>query len=237
MSTTAKLVGVVERLLGKRAVLVTKTAAKFDVDSSQAKLQKKNGSSIEWSEVWVGDKLEIVGQVWQDNSVSAEVLTDLSLYAHKCTLVGTVTAVMPDYKGFKLQNSVLGEVTVKLGSLVDITLNGRAAQLQALRPKVKVKLKGSWERDRRIVYATQLELKTRKVKVEIAGELVIKDANAITVVSGGVIYGVDIHAAKIINKSRKVIGFEALAMGGTVRVRGRHLSGDTHIEAAEVREQ
>lgn len=237
MSTTTKLVGVVERIFGRRAILRTKTAAKFDVDASQAKLQKKNGSGIEWREVWVGDKLEVVGQVWQDNSVSANVLTNLSLYAHKCTLVGTVTAVMPDYKGFKLQNSVLGEVGVEVSSQVAVSLNGSAAQLQVLRPHLKVKVKGTWERDRKQVYATELQLRLRKLRIEITGELVIKDANSLTVVSGGVIYGVDIHAAKITNKSRKVIGFEALAMGGTVRVRGRHLSGDTHIEATEVREQ
>lgn len=235
MSET-KIIGVVSKIIGRRIILKARSAASFDTDTSQASFIRKNGTSIEFGQIQEGDKVEVVGQLWPDNSLSAQVVKDLSLYPHRSSLLGRVESVKPDFQGLVLKTTILGSVEVGVSPLTSVTVNGVSGQIAELKPGIRAKVRGIWERDRRQVLAENLDLKLRKVKIEIVGEIVMKSPESLTVVSTGVIYGVDIRQAKLLNAKRKLITYQDLQMGVPVKVFGKHIPEDPSLEAQVVRE-
>jgi hypothetical protein len=144
--------------------------------------------------------------------------------------------VKPDFQGLVLKTTILGSVEVGVSPLTSVTVNGVSGQIAELKPGIRAKVRGIWERDRRQVLAESLDLKLRKVKIEIVGEIVMKSPEALTVVSTGVIYGVGIRQAKLLNAKRKLISYQDLQMGVPVKVFGKHIPEDPSLEAQVVRE-
>lgn len=217
-----------EQVIGKRLKVKTRAASVYDVDASQADIFRKNIQPLPLEEVRAKDRVEVSGDVFSDNSLLAKTVVDRSVYPRRTTLTGKVEVVTS--KGFTLYTALFGLVEV----LTD-TLTSFVGLLQnTLVVGLKVRVKGLWERPQGEVHALVVESRTRKVKIEFTGELVMRSPEHLTVVADGVIYGVDIRNAKLV-LGRKKVGVLDLPMGGKLKVSGKHLPEDVAVEAVEVR--
>lgn len=221
-----KIQGTIEQVIGKRIKIKTRSAVVYDVDTSQAVLIRKNTQSLPYEEFKLRDKVEVEGQGFSDNSILAVKVRNLSVYPRKVTLSGKVESV--DASGFSMWTSTFGKLSVVTSNLTTFV------SLVGVNIGSKVKVSGMWERPQGLVQALEVRQTGRRVKVEFTGQLVMRSQESITVVANGVIYGVDITRAKLL-QGRKSIGVVGLPVGGMVRVLGKHFPESVSVEGLLVK--
>lgn len=221
-----KIQGTLEQIIGKRIKVKTRSAVTYDVDTSQAVLVRKNTQPLPYEEFKLHDKVEVEGQGFSDNSILATKVRNLSVYPRKLTVSGKVESV--DASGFSMWTSMFGKVIVVTSNLTTFV------NLTGVNTGSKVKVSGMWERPQGVVQALVVRQTGRRVKVEFTGQLVMRSTESITVVANGVIYGVDITHAKLL-EGRKSIGVVGLPVGGMVKVLGKHFPESVSVEGASVK--
>lgn len=227
--------GVVTRTLGTRVQFRASSAANYDADLSLASLTKRNGSPLSMGEIAVGDKIEVKGQVWQDNSISARSARDISLYPHSGTFNGKIASVDAISKTFVLQTGQYGSQTIYITPLTAIRNTGTDSTFQGLAVGMSATVKGVWERTRTQVVASQVVGKVRLVNITVTGEVVIKDSTTLTLTAGGVIYAVDAAHAKVLTHRGAASNISELLVGTTVKVEGKHITESTQVVATIIK--
>ncbi len=223
------LTGWVTNKAESRITVKTASGQVYSPDIGVAKLFRKNGTDMLFSEVLVGDKVQVKGTLWSDNSFSAAYLKNLSLYAKESTFNGKIISVSLVEKIVKFQTAQYGLHTVQTDQFTSFKLNGKNSSLQELTPGLTAQIRGVWERSRDKIQAKSIDAKLRLVSVEFTGSIVSKSPGGITVVVGNTVYGVDTSSAKFQNKAGKIIGFEKIETGQEVKVKGKHMSGDLKV--------
>lgn len=226
--------GAVIKTYDKQVLFRTRDAAQYRADTSKAVLSRKNGTPMDFPEIAVGDKVEIVGIAWPDNSVNALTLRNRSLYPRKGTFRGKVVATA--HTGFDLETKQNGLLHIHTTTLTSYSKNKAAGTNNDVYTGVSATVKGLWERGRREVQALSVEVRARLVSIEITGTVAIKNLEALTVTSNNVIYGVMVSGARFVTKSGKTLNFSDLTVGGPVRVVGKHLPESPNIQASVVRD-
>ena len=89
------LTGVVTRLVGNQVIFKTANAVVYSAETSNAALVRKNGTPMRFAEFAIGDKVEVRGQVWPDNSMTTTRIRDLTLYVHNGTFTGKIIGLDP----------------------------------------------------------------------------------------------------------------------------------------------
>ena len=174
--------------------------------------------------------------VWQDNSVNAVLVRNLSLYVHNSTFTGKVTATDGPNGIFTMQSRQHGTQIVHIHNLVIYKRNNGSATVQDLSVGVTTKVKGTWERTSQHITATTVTISARLLNIDITGEIVVKGPDGITVVADRVMYGVDIANAKLQSKNGKPILPAELTAGGAVKVQGKHIAESPRITALLVKD-
>ncbi len=229
------LTGVVTKITGNQIFFKTANAVVYAAETSAAALVRRNGTAMLFSEFAVGDRVEVHGQTWQDNSMSATRIRNLTVYAHNGTFTGKITALDPLTGTLTLQGAQYGTQTVHTNPQTVYMKNGSIVPVQDIAVGMSATIKGTWERTRGDVAAREVRATVRLLNIDITGQLMIKDGYNLTVVSNGVLYGIDASTAKVKSKNNKPMLVSELAMA-TVRVQGKHIQESPHIVAATIKD-
>lgn len=228
------LVGVVTARYGNQIVLKTNTAATYRAEASYASIVRRNGSALSIEDVAIGDKLEVRGEVWPDYSVSVHAIRDVSVYTHTGTFSGKVVSVDVVNRTLVLQGSQSGTQNIRTTAASVFSKNGSYIEFKDIAVGMSATVKGTWERSRQEVVATSVRATVRLLNIDIIGEVVMKDGLAITVISNGVLYAVDIAGATARSKNNKPLALTELGLG-RVRVWGKHIAESTAVKAERIK--
>lgn len=229
ITETKSLIGTITKIIGSRVIIVTSTGLVYHPDIGTASLTRRNGAPMKFSELSIGDKVEIIGKSFHDNSFLAHSLRNLSLYAHNTTHKGKIATVAPTSSSLTLQSSRYGIINIFCDHLTTFKINNSISTFNQLKVGMTVTIKGTWERNKNDLVAKIIEAKLKLIDIEFIGQLVMKNLGGITVIVKNTIYGVDITKAKLQNKLGKSVGYDKFSMGDTVKVKGEHISGSQQI--------
>jgi len=231
------LTGTVISVSGSSVRFSNGTAAMYVADLGSAVLTRKNGSAMKFAEIFAGDKIQVKGALWPDNSFSATIFTDLSLYAHTGTFSGKITGINPNDSSFTIQSSSVGSQTIHTNSFTGFTLNGSRAIFHDLTLGATATVSGVWDRAKTDVTASKVDGGFRLINIDFIGLVAIKSSGAFTVTgNGNVMYGVDISKATLETKSGKTIQWSQVGLDDNVHVWGKHVSGSVAIQASKVKD-
>lgn len=231
------LTGIVSKAYGVQVSFRVRTGAVYMADTSYASLARKYGSAMTFAEILPGDKIQVTGKVWEDNSISAAAVKNLSLYPHNTTFSARVTTLDPYNFSFHMESRAHGLQKVQTTSLTSFTMNGSPSGLVNLEPGINVKVKGTWERNKSEVSASAVEAKVRLINIEFTGPVKGTLGLALTVIgNGNVIYGVDASGARIVSKNNKPISVQEIRLEDMVRVADKHRAEDTKVIAKKIKD-
>lgn len=231
------LTGVVTKIYAGQITFTTTSAATYTAETVGASLVRKNGAAMQISEILVGDKLQVTGQVWNDNSISASLVQDNSLYAHTGTFSGKIISISPSDFSFVLQSKAHGSQTIHTNTLTAFSKNGSGAGFNTLALGMTATVKGMWDRNNSNILATSVAASFRLINIYFTGSLSMQNGSSLTIIgNGNVIYGVDINGASLQNKNGLPIVAGQLKIGDTLRVWGKHISGSVQISATKVKD-
>jgi len=234
-SKTKTISGTVTAISGSQVLFKTTSAARYAAEVGSAVLSRKYGAPMNFSEILVGDKIEVKGFIWADNSISSTSLRDLSLYAHNTTFSGKVVSINPSSSSFILESKPNGDQTVHTDSLTVFKKNGSASTFHDVELGMSASVKSTWERSNKDIGATQITGTVRLLNIDITGEIVAMNGTSFTVLANNVLYGVDATKAKIENKSGQLINVNKYLAGQTVHAQGKHIAEGVAITASIVK--
>lgn len=218
--------GSVVKISGSSIIFSNSNAAKYSAEIGNATLVRKNGAGMQLAEVLPGDKVEVKGTLWGDNSISATYVRNMSLYTHNGSFSGKITEINPVNFSFTLLSSKYGNQTIYTDSLTVFKKNSSSATFKDLEIGMSMSIKGAWDRNTVKISAREVSGTLRLISIDFTGTLFAKSNTALTVIgNGNVIYGVDVTKAKLQNKNGKTLNLSQLNMSDTLRVSGKHISG------------
>jgi hypothetical protein len=233
--TTAKqkiLTGVVTSIYGNQITFKTTSAAIFSAETSQAVLTRKNGASMAFNEILTGDKVEVKGMVWSDNSINASSVRNMSLYAHSGTFTGKIASINTFENSFTIPNKEYGVQTIRTDAFTSYKKNSSSATFKDMEMGFSVTVKGVYDRSKTEILAKEVKATVRLINISFTGSLVAKTNTGLTVVNNNVPYGVDITKAKLQDKSGKALDIFLFNIGDSIKVEGKHISESLQIQAS-----
>jgi len=229
--------GIVTNLVGNQIYFKTKSAANYRAETGSAVMVRKNGSNMAFEEIIVGDKVEVKGKVWNDNSINASYVRNLSLYSHNSTFKGKVIYLAPHLLSFTIESKKSGKQNITTNKLTAFNKGSVSGTFGDVQIGVNVTVKGTWDRSFKEVLASEIKITSRQINIEITGKLTLKNQTALTVVGeNNVIYGIDTTQAKLKSKNNKPLTVHDLNMTDTVKVKGKHLAESVQIYASEIKD-
>lgn len=235
MKTKQIFAGVVNNIVGNQIYFKAKSAASYRAETGSSQLVRKNGAAMKFEEIVVGDRVQVQGKVWPDNSINAVHVRNMSLYAHNSSFSGKVTGIDPVAGRFIIESRAHGKQTITTNPYTEYRKNKQPATIQDITLGMNVKVKGMWERVSTIVDAKSIHGTERMLNITITGEMKMVALGAITVLADNVIYGADIVNAKLLGKNGKPAQFTLFQPGQQVRVKGKHAAENVQIYASEVK--
>lgn len=231
------ITGTVTRISGNSVYFSTTSAANYLAEIGNAALLRKNGVSMTLSQILVGDKVEVKGTLWPDNSINAVSLRNLSFYTHTGTFTGKITSINPVDSSFIMQNNANGAQTIHSNNFTTWTKNGKSSGFQDLQIAMTAKVKGVWDRSNKDIAASSVTGTYKLINIYFTGTLQMKSDTSLTVVgNGNVLYGVDISKAVLQSKNGKTMTVAEFNLGDTLRVWGKHISGMPQVAATQIKD-
>jgi hypothetical protein len=229
--------GTVTGFNGNQMIFAATSAAKYAADTGSAQLLRKNGAAMKFTEILVGDKVEVTGALWGDNSISAATIRDLSLYTHTGTFAGKISSINPVDGSFIMASKTYGNQTIQTNNFTSYSKNGSVATFKDLIIGMTASVKGMWDRSNTSISATVVNGSYRLIDIYFTGKLSIKNGSSFTVVgNGNVIYGVELTGAALQSKNGKPMPLGEFKLGDSLRVWGKHLSGGVAITGTQVKD-
>ena len=234
-SNVKTISGTVTGINGSQILFKTTSAARYAAEIGSAVLARKYGAPMNQSEIVVGDKVEVRGFVWPDNSISTAYLRNLSLYAHNSTFTGKVVSIDPASSSFTIESKPYGDQVVRTNNLTVFKKNSSASTFHDVELGMGATVKSIWERSNNIISATQVTGTVRLLNIDITGQIMATNSTSFTVLANNVLYGVDASKAKIENKSGKTVSINQYRAGQTLRVQGKRLAEGVAVTASVVK--
>jgi Domain of unknown function (DUF5666) len=229
------LTGTVIGFNGNQVLFSTTSAAKYSADSGYAQLSRKNGAVMQFSEILAGDKIEVKGRLWDDNSISADSIRDLSLYAHTGTYSGKISTINITDSSFMMVSKTFGSQTIHTNNFTSYTKNNSAATFKDLSLGMTASVKGVWDRTKADIIAAAVNGVFRLIDIYFTGTLSMTGSSSLTVIgNGNVIYGVELSGAVLQSKNGKPMKIGEFNAGDNLRVWGKHLSGSVAIVGTRI---
>jgi hypothetical protein len=233
--TPKTLTGVVTGFTPSGITFTNGTAAKYSAELAMATLTRKNGATMTLSEILVGDKVQVTGTLWGDNSINAASLEDLSLYAHNSSFTAKITGIDPTDSSFTMQSKTYGTQTVSTNNFTTFSKNGSSATFKDLQLGMGVTVKALWDRSTQNILASQVQGTLRLIDIYFTGNISMLTSSTLTVIgNGNVIYGIDISKTLLESKNSKPILYSDFKIGDSLRVWGKHVSGSVQIVGVKV---
>jgi len=230
------ITGNVIKISGSSVIITNSTAAKYSVELGTATLTRKNGAPMAFNEIIVGDKVQVTGMLYSDNSIGATSLKNLSLYAHNSSFTGKIVSIDPAGQNFVLQSKAHGEQKISTNNFTAYSVNGINSSFKDLGLGMTVTVKGQWDRSPARVLASTAKASFKLIQIYFTGTLSMKGPDFLTVIgNGNVIYGVDVSHISLQSKAGKNVGISQYSIGDTLRVWGKHLSGSVSVVATQVK--
>ncbi len=230
--------GTITKINGSQFVFKTTSAATYNAETGSAVLARKNGATMKFDEVLIGDKLEVKGRLWPDNSISASYIRNMSLYVHNGTFNGKITAIDPSNLNFTMQSKQYGTQTIRTNELTNYKKNSKNSTFRDLELGYTAKVKGIWDRTNSNVLAKDVQTTARLVNISVTGRLAMKNLYALTIEGDNhVIYGVDANKAKLVDKNGKTISLGLFNIGDTLKVEGKHVSENVQVIATKIKDE
>jgi hypothetical protein len=231
------LTGTVIGFNGNQVLFSTTSAAKYSADSGNAQLSRKNGAIMQFSEILVGDKIEVNGRLWNDNSISAATIRDLSLYAHTGTYSGKISTINVVDSSFVMVSKAYGSQTIHTNNFTSYTKNSSLATFKDMSLGMTLSVKGVWDRTKADITAAAVNGSFRLIDIYFDGSLSMTGVSSLTVIgNGNVIYGVDVTGAVLQSKNGKPMKIGEFNVGDSLRVWGRHLSGSVAVVGTQIKD-
>jgi hypothetical protein len=229
------LTGSITALSGNQIIFAATSAATYAADTGSAQLLRKNGAAMQLSEFIVGDKIQVTGTLWGDNSIGATTIRDLSLYTHTGTYSGKISAINTADNSFTMNSKTYGSQTIHTNNFTSYSKNGSSATFKDLILGMTASVKGMWDRSKLNITATSVSGSYRLIDIYFTGSLSAKNGAAFTVTgNGNVIYGVDLSGAVLQSKNGKTMSLSDFNVGDAVRIWGKHLSGSVAIVGTQI---
>lgn len=229
--------GSVTKINGSNISFTNNTAAIYSAELNGAILTRKNGAPMQLSEIIVGDKIQVTGSLWADNSINASSFRDLSLYAHNSSFSGKIITIDPSTSSFVMQSKTYGNQTINTNNFTSFKKNGGAAIFGDLILGMSATVKGQWDRNYATVLASQVAATIKYINIDFTGTLTTKNGNALTVIgNGNVIYGVDVSKATLQDKNGKTVPLSQLNTSDIVHVWGKHVAGSVAIIGTKIKD-
>lgn len=229
--------GTVVGISGSQIIFSTVSAAKYSADAGRAQLTRKNGAAMQFSEILFGDKIQVTGTLWADNSISAATIKDMTLYAHSGTFTGKIAAINTTDSSFVINSKTYGNQTIYTNNFTSFSINDANSGFQNLALGLTATVKGVWDRSNANVVAASVNASFRMIAIYFTGTLSAKNGSALTVIgNGNVIYGVDVSKASVLSKNGKPLSLDSFSLGDVLRVWGKHISGMVAVTATEVKD-
>lgn len=229
--------GTVIRVGGSQVIFKAGNGATFGAEISGAKLVRKFGAGMQFSEITIGDKIEVKGILWEDNSISASFLRNMSLYVHNGTFSAKVISTDPAGLNFSMQSRTNGIQTVHTDSLTIFKKNSGSSSLSDIEAGMTVTAKGTWERNNSIIFAKTVTWSVRLINIAFTGVLKARSDARLSVMAGGnTFYAVDTETAKLLSKNGKPINISELNMDDNLKITGKHRSEDVRVTASQVKD-
>lgn len=236
-ATPKTLMGTVTNFVGNQIIFAATSAAKYTADAGNAQLLRKNGATMQLSEILIGDKIEVKGTLWGDNSISAASIRDLSLYAHTGTFSGKISSINTTDSSFVMDSKTYGSQTIHTNNFTSFTKNGSSATFKDLILGMTASVKGQWDRNNSNISALTVSGTYRLISIYFTGSLSLKNSSSFTVIgNGNVIYGVDLSGATLQSKNGKPMQPNEYNVGDSLRVWGKHLSGGVAVVGTEIKD-
>jgi hypothetical protein len=236
-STIKTFSGTITKINGSQIFFAATSAANYSADIANASLIRKNGVVMQFSEFLVGDKVQVVGTLWNDNSISATTIKDLSLYAHTGTYSGKIISINPSGSSFIMQSKTYGSQTITTNNFTAFSKNGGSAAFSDMQLGMTASVKGMWDRTNTKIIATSVDGSFRLIDIYFTGNLSMTGPSSLTVIgNGNVIYGIDITKASLQSKNSKPLTFSEIKPGDALRVWGKHISGSVQITGTEIKD-
>ncbi len=231
----ATFTGTVTKLVGNVIWFNTNSAATYSAETSAAQMVRKNGAAMHFSEIVIGDKVKITGQVWQDNSINAKYVRNMSLYPRAGTFSGKITGLDPAGQKFTFLTKD-GEKTAQTDLYTVFKKNTNVSMFSELELGWSVVVKGVWERNNALIVAKNVQANVRLVNIDVSGKIGMIVPGGITVIgNNNVIYGADITKAVLMDRKNKAAAINLFVPGDDVRVWGKHISGQIKITAQKIK--
>jgi hypothetical protein len=230
------LSGTITNIAGNYIWFKTSAAASYKTETGTAALVRKNGAAMDFKELAVGDKVQVQGRLWPDNSINASFVRDLSLYVHNSTFKGKITGIAPHELSFTMHSRQYGTQTVRTDKYTEFKKNKAPAAFKDLCLGMTAEVKGMWERAHTVVAARLVSAALRLRSITITGECKMTSPAAFTVVGENlVIYGIDITKAKLQKKNGRPLALRAFIPGQKLKVQGRHAAESVQVYASIVK--
>ena len=224
--------GVVQQLVYSRILLRLTSGQIVDVDTAQAVLYRKNGLPMVFTDIAVGNRVQVGGQVWSDGSMTAHKVRNLSLYPHAGTFAGKVVAVDVAGRMCTIRSALYGEQRILFTADTALTVKGRESVLGVVEVGMSAVVRGVWEQTRAQVIARSVRITYRLLNIDITGEVVSQVESDCTVVVGTAIYAV--HTAGTVFRGLAEGVTAAQLVGRMVRAVGKHIAESLSVTAVRV---
>jgi len=166
------LSGSVIVISGSQITFSNSTAGVYTVQTSGAKLVRRNGSPMQLSEMLVGDKVQVTGNVLPDSNVAGSTIRDLSLYTHKGSIGGKITTV--NANGFTLQGAPGKVYNVHTDINTAFKKNSTSATLADMQVGMTATVQALWDRNSTDILARDVKAVLHLVQVYFTGKLMIR---------------------------------------------------------------
>ncbi len=224
--------GVVQQLVYSRILLRLTSGQVIDVDASQAALYRKNGLPMLFTDIAVGNRVQVTGKAWSDGSMTAQRVRNLSLYPHAGTFAGKMSSVDVLGRTCTIRSTLYGEQQILFTADTVLTVKGRESVLEAVEVGMSAVVRGVWEQTRTRVVARSVRITFRLLNIDITGAVVSQVGSDCTVVVGSALYAV--HTAGAVFRGLSEAATAAQLVGRTVRVVGKHIAESLSVTATRV---
>ena len=218
--------GKITSISGQNLIMHSTDGKDYEVNTTDAKFIRLDGSAISDSEVLVGDKLKIRGII-NGNNINAVSVRNDSLLIRTASYYGTI--VQASSTSFILLGS-RGNQNIRYSNSTIFRVGNAAASWENLEAGLKVTVLGTWDRSYTDVLAKKITVK--KTNIELKG-IVSGKTDILLHVRGydGIQYIVDISGSKLLTNLNSPMALSAINLNDEVQIKGTKLSGSNFIAA------
>lgn len=236
-SQVKSLTGRVTSISGGRLMVLAASGLSYDIDATDAKLDRRYGATMSFSDIQVNDTVEVKGTFATGSTtiIKAKTIRDLSLQARNGEFKGQVTSIGTN--SFVLQTANRSMQTINLTNTTIVKVDGATSSFSGITVGATVEVTGVWNTANNNVTAYKILVKTYPLSISFRGNL-LQIANDTTLnvrAQNGLTYEVQAKDARITLRNNASSSLGELRVGDMLEIKGKHAYGSTKIMASSIK--